>query len=254
MGSPTSTQSPSAIAKLVAVAEALTEQRRLSRIANTAGLPISTVHRILQELVAHGWVREGEEHDYVLGPGLIRLASRAADGSDLARAARPALRALCERTGYTVHFAVRQGDEAVYIDKLEGRGAYGMRSRVGATLLLHCTAIGKAILAALPDDEVRRIAARSGLPPRMPHTLTTAESLLANLVSVRARGWALDDEENMPRVRCVGAAVVNHVAEPIGGVSVSGLSFDIARAQVARLAPMVVRTAREVSAALGSRV
>src|SRR5439155_899406 len=83
------------------------------RGANTAGLPISTVHRILQELVAHGWVREGEEHDYVLGPGLMRLAARAADDSDLARAARPALRALCERSGYTVHFGVRQGDEAV---------------------------------------------------------------------------------------------------------------------------------------------
>src|SRR2546429_9341395 len=73
----TASGSPSAIAKLVAVAEALTEQRRLSRIANTAGLPISTVHRILQELVAHGWVREGEEHDYVLGPGLMRLGARA---------------------------------------------------------------------------------------------------------------------------------------------------------------------------------
>ena len=240
----TASGSPSAIAKLVAVAEALTEQRRLSRIANTAGLPISTVHRILQELVAHGWVREGEEHDYVLGPGLMRLA---------ARAARPALRALCERSGYTVHFGVRQGDEAVYIDKLEGRGAYGMRSRIGASLPLHCTAIGKAILAALPDDEVRRIAARTGLPRRMPHTLTTTEALLANLASVRARGWALDDEENVTRVRCVGAVVLNHRGEPIGAVSVSGLSFDMARAQVARLAPMVVRASREVSAALGAR-
>ncbi|GIH14335.1 IclR family transcriptional regulator [Rugosimonospora africana] len=253
MSSPTTTQSPSAIAKLVAVAEALIEQRRLSRIANTAGLPISTVHRILQELVAHGWVREGDEHDYVLGPGLIRLAARAADDSDLARAARPALRALCERTGYTVHFAVRQGDEAVYFEKLEGRGAYGIQSRVGASVSLHCTAMGKAILAALPDDEVRRIAARSGLPRRMPNTLTTPDALLANLASVRARGWALDDEENVSRVRCVGAAVVNHGAEPIGAVSVSGLSFDIARAQVARLAPMVVRAAREVSAALNTR-
>jgi IclR family acetate operon transcriptional repressor len=254
MSSPTTTtSSPSAIAKLVAVAEALTEQRRLSRIANTTGLPISTVHRILQELVAHGWVREGEEHDYLLGPGLIRLAARAADDSDLARAARPALHALCERSGYTVHFGVRQGDEAVYLDKLEGRGAYGMRSRIGATLPLHCTAIGKAVLAALPDEEVRRIAARTGLPRRMPHTITTSDALLANLASVRARGWALDDEENMTRVRCVGAVVVNHRGEPIGGVSVSGLSFDMARTQVARLAPMVVRTAREVSAALGAR-
>jgi IclR family acetate operon transcriptional repressor len=179
MSSPTTTQSPSAIAKLVAVAEALVKQRRLSRIANTAGLPISTVHRILQELVAHGWVREGEEHDYVLGPALIRLAARAADDSDLARAARPALRALCERTGYTVHFGVRQGDEVVYLDKLEGRGAYGIRSQIGASISLHCTAMGKAILAALPDAEVRRIAARTGLPRRMPNTLTAAEALLA---------------------------------------------------------------------------
>src|SRR6266498_4707625 len=193
----TKNNSPSAIAKVVAVAEALTEQKRLSRIAQVTGLPVSTVHRILQELMAQGWVREGEEHDYTLGPGLLRLAGRAADDSDLARAARPALRALSERSGYTVHFGVRQGDEAVYIDKLEGRGAYGMRSRIGASLPLHCTAIGKAILAALPDDEVRRIAARTGLPRRMPHTLTTTDTLLANLASVRARGWALDDEENV---------------------------------------------------------
>jgi DNA-binding IclR family transcriptional regulator len=245
--------SPSAIAKLVAVAEALTEQRRLSRIATTAGLPVSTVHRILQELVAHGWVREGEEHDYLLGPGLMRLAARAADDSDLARAARPVLRTLCERSGYTVHFGIRQGDEAVYLDKIEGRGGYGIRSRVGTSVGLHSTAIGKAILAALPDDEVRRIAARTGLPRRMPHTLTTVDALLSNLNTVRGRGWALDDEENAPRVRCVGAVVTDRRGEPVGAVSVSGLSVDLGRAQVARLAPMVVRAARDVSAALGTR-
>src|SRR5256886_8931512 len=168
---------PWAIGKRVGVAEARTEQGRLSRIGNTAGLPISTVHRILQELVAHGWVREGEEHDYVLGPGLMRLAARAADDSDLARAARPALRALCERSGYTVHFGVRQGDEAVYIDKLEGRGAYGMRSRIGASLPLHCTAIGKAVLAALPGDAIRRIGAPTRRPRPEPPHLPTPEAV-----------------------------------------------------------------------------
>jgi IclR family transcriptional regulator, acetate operon repressor len=249
----TANGSPSAIAKVVAVAEALTEHRRLSLIAQVTGLPVSTVHRILQELMAQGWVREGEEHGYTLGPGLLRLAGRAADDSDLARAARPALRTLCEQSGYTVHFGVRQGDEAVYLDKLEGRGAYGMRSRIGGTLSLHCTAIGKAILAALPEDDVRGIAHRTGLPRRMPRTLITADALLANLATVRARGWALDDEENNTRVRCVGAVVLDHRGEPIGAVSVSGLSVDLARVQVARLAPMVVQTARAVSRALGAR-
>lgn len=247
------TGSLSAIGKVVAVAEALTEHRRLSLIAQVTGLPVSTVHRILQELVAQGWVREGEEHGYTLGPGLLRLAGRAADDSDLARVARPALRSLCEQSGYTVHFGVRQGDEAVYLDKLEGRGAYGMRSRIGGTLPLHCTAIGKAILAALPDEDVREIARRTGLPRRMPRTLTSAEALLAHLATIRARGWAFDDEENATRVRCVGAVVVDHRGEPIGAVSVSGLSVDLARVHVARLAPMVMQTARAVSSALGAR-
>ena len=115
------------------------------------------------------------------------------------------------------------------------------------------SAIGKAILAALPEEDVRLIAQRTGLPRRMPRTLTTPEALLANLATVRARGWALDDEENATRVRCIGAVVLDHRGEPIGAVSVSGLSVDLGRVQVARLAPMVVRTAREVSAALGAR-
>jgi DNA-binding IclR family transcriptional regulator len=88
------TGSPSAIAKVVAVAEALAEHRRLSRIAQVTGLPVSTVHRILQELVSQGWVREGEERDYTLGPGLLRLAGYATDDSE---PAHPALHAWSER-------------------------------------------------------------------------------------------------------------------------------------------------------------
>ncbi|MGH3727385.1 MAG: IclR family transcriptional regulator [Micromonosporaceae bacterium] len=242
----------SAIAKAVVVLEALVEQRRLSAIARSTGLPTSTVHRVLQELATLGWVREGEERDYMLGPGLLRLAGRGADDSDAARAARPALRALCDRTGYTVHFGIRHGDEAVYVDKLEGRGAYGMRSRIGAGMALHCTAIGKAVLAALPDDEVRLIAKRTGLPGRTAKTLTTADDLLTDLEAVRARGWAADDEENYPKIRCIGVVVSDHRGLPVGAVSLSGLIFDMEREHITRLAPLVVRAAQQVSAALGA--
>jgi len=245
---------PTAIAKAVAVLEALAGHRRVSQVARATGLPVSTVHRILQEFVALGWVREGEEHEYLLGPAMLRLAGRAGDDSDLARAARPALRALCDQSGYTVHFGVRQGDEAVYVDKLDGRGAYGMRSRIGATFPLHSTAIGKAILAALPDHEVRAVIGRTGLPPRTSRTIATLSSLIAHLATVRVRGWSFDDEENVARIRCVGAVVVDHRNVPVGAVSVSGLVFDMEREQVSRLAPQVVRAAREVSAALGARM
>lgn len=240
-----------AIAKVVAVLEALDGHRRLSEIARATGLPTSTVHRILQELVGLGWVREGEERDYLIGPGLLRLAGRGADDSDIARLARPVLRTLGDRTGYTVHFGLRHGDEAVYVDKLEGRGGYGMRSRIGDAMPLHCTAIGKAILAALPEDEVRLIVIRSGTPARTPKTLTTADALLADLAQVRGRGWSVDDEENHPRIRCVGAVVTDHRGLPVGAISVSGLVFDMEREHIARLAPLVVRTAQQVSSALG---
>ncbi|GIG62185.1 IclR family transcriptional regulator [Longispora fulva] len=244
---------PTAIAKAVAVLEALASHRRVSQLARATNLPVSTVHRILQEFVALGWVRDGDEHEYLLGPAVLRLAGRAGDDSDLARAARPALHALCEQSGYTVHFGVRQGDEAVYVDKLDGRGAYGMRSRVGATFPLHSTAIGKAILAALPDREMRAIISRTGLPPRTPRTIATIPSLVAHLSTIRVRRWSFDDEENVARIRCVAAVVVDHRNVPVGAVSVSGLVFDMERDQACRVAPHVVRAAHEVSAALGAQ-
>lgn len=242
----------SAIGKTVAVLEALIECRRLSAIARETGLPISTTHRVLQELVSLGWVGEDEDRDYLPGPRLLALAGRASDDSDIARTGRPALRRLCERTGYTVHFAVRHGDEAVYVDKLDGRRAYRMRSRVGLSLPLHSTAIGKAVLAYLPDEDVRAIAGRTGLPRRTPNTITEVSALLRHLDQVRRERFACDDEENELHTRCVGAVVVDHRDVPVGAVSLSSLAFDLDRRQVRRFAPLVIRTAEEVSAALGA--
>jgi IclR family acetate operon transcriptional repressor len=242
-----------AIAKTVAVLEALEGGRRLSDVATATGLHTSTVHRILQELVTLGWVREDEDRRYSLGGGLLALAGRAGEDSDLARAGRPALRALCDRTAHTVHFGVRHGDEAVYVDKLDGRRSYHMRSRVGAAFALHSTAIGKAVLAALPEEDVRALIARTGLPQRTVHTVGTIEALLADLAATRDRGWALDDEENELHTRCVAAVVNDHRGVPIGAVSLSALVFDMPRERTLRLAPMVVDTARAVSEALGSR-
>ncbi|PRY58240.1 IclR family transcriptional regulator [Knoellia remsis] len=240
-----------ALQKAIAVTEALAHERRLSDIARHTGLPVSTVHRILQELVTAGWAREEEGRTYVLGARLLSLPSRTTGSEDLARLARPQLRRLCEESGRTVHFAMLDGDQLVYVDKLEGTRAYAMRSRIGMTLPLHCTAIGKAVLAQLPDAEVRQVARRAGLPPLTPRTMTDATVLLRHLAKVRTRSFAVDDEENEPHTRCVGAAVVNHRGEPIGGVSVSSLAFDVTGAEVEELGSMVARTAAAISTAIG---
>ncbi len=240
-----------AIGKVAAVVEALVEERRTTEIARRTGLPVSTVHRILQELVAVGWAREDSDHGYLLGARLLTLAGRDSDHATLVRVARPFLEDLSGRTGHAVHFAVRTGDEAVYVDKLEGSRAYNMRSRVGLAIPLHCTAIGKALLAELPDTEVRDWARRAGLPRRTPHTITSREGLVAHLVTVRERGYSVDDEENEVTTRCIGAAVQDHLGQPIGGISLSTLAFELGDDRVRALAPLVVETARSISAALG---
>lgn len=244
---------PSAIGKVAAVVEALAEHRSTTEIARSAALPVSTVHRILQELVKVGWAREDGERGYLLGARLLTVAGRATDHETMTRIARPFLRELSDRTGHAVHFAVRVGDEAVYVDKLEGSRAYHMRSRVGLAIPLHCTAIGKALLAQDGDLDVRALLSRTGMVRRTPNTLTSRERMVAHLAVVRSRGYSLDDEENELQTRCIGAAVHDHHGQAIGGVSLSMLAFELDEARVIVLAPLVVQTAGAVTAALGGK-
>ncbi|MBB2912246.1 DNA-binding IclR family transcriptional regulator [Streptosporangium becharense] len=242
----------SSIDKALAVLEAIAEHHRVTDIAAATGVSKSTVHRILQSLVEWGFARADGSGGYEPGPRILTLAGRVMNRFDPARQASVALNALHERIGYTTHFAIRSGDEAVYVDKLEGRRPYQMPSRVGMSLRLHCTAIGKAILAQLGEDEVRAICARTGMPAATPGTLTTPDGLVAHLAEVRARGYALDDEENLPGILCVAAPVFDHTGQVLGGISISALAMDMSREDVERFAPEVVAAAKEVSRALGA--
>jgi DNA-binding IclR family transcriptional regulator len=242
----------SSIDKALAVLEAIAEHHRVTDIAVATGVSKSTVHRILQSLVEWGFARPDGAGGYEPGPRILTLAGKVMSRFDPARQADAALRALHESTGYTTHFGIRGGDEAVYVAKLEGRRPYQMPSRVGMSLRLHSTAIGKAILAELPDAEVRAICARTGLPAGTPATHTGVDALLAHLAEIRALGHALDDEENEPGVRCVGAAVFDHTGAVLGGISISALAMDMDRTALEHLAPTVTAAARDVSVALGA--
>lgn len=248
---PTSPRTPNAIGKVAAVVEALSDESSTSGITRRTGLPSSTVHRILQDLVAVGWAREDGNRGYLLGARLLALAGRATDQTSLVRAAHPTLQELSDRTGHAVHFAVRTGDEAVYVDKIEGNRAYQMRSRVGLAIPLHCTAIGKALLAALPEAEVRTVLTRAGMPARTSHTITSADAMVRHLEVVRARGYSLDDEENELSTRCIGAAVGDHSSSTLGGISLSMLAFELDPDRVPRLGALVVEAARRITDDLG---
>jgi DNA-binding IclR family transcriptional regulator len=239
------------IDKALTVLEALAEHRRVTDIAAGTGLPKSTVHRILQSLVGWGFARADGTGGYLPGPRILTLAGKMMSRFDPAQHADSALQSLRDRTGFTVHFAVRSGDEAVYVRKLEGLGPYHMASRVGMSMSLHATSIGKAILSRLHDEEVTAIASRTGLERRTPRTITDTTALLRHLAETRERGYSTDDEENESGIRCVGAPVFDHTGTVMGAVSISGLAFELPPDDPA-LATEVITAARDVSLALGA--
>lgn len=243
-----------AIGKVTAVLESLAEHSRTIDVASATGLPTSTVHRILQELVGLGWVREDGEHGYAIGPRMLSLAGRAPGDRDIVRVARPALQRLNDRTGHAVHLGSQTGDEVVYIDKLEGRRSYHMRSRVGLVVPIHSTGIGKAILAFHDPVDVRALLARTGMPVRTENTITDVDRFLAELATSRRRGYAVDFEENELHTRCVAVAIHDQRGSTVAAISVSALSLDMDEARMKALAPLVIQAAKEITENLGGEV
>jgi IclR family transcriptional regulator, acetate operon repressor len=240
----------SAADKTLGVLEALADHSRIADIAAVSGLPKPTVHRILQTLVQHGFARSDGHGSYVCGPRILSLAGRFLQRLDIAEQVRPILAELQEHTGRTVHLALLSGDEAVYVAKIEGAKPYHLASRVGMSLKLHCTSIGKAILATMPDDDAVEVLARAGMPARTPNTITDAQALLAQLATTRSRGYAEDHEENEAGVCAVGAAVFDHTGGVIGALSAAALVH--LADPVEDLPAQVMAAAVAVSKALGA--
>jgi IclR family transcriptional regulator, acetate operon repressor len=237
--------------RLLEAAAAPGAPHRLGAIAEAAGVPKASAHRILRSLVDDGFLAADGTGSYAPGPRLRALAATVAARGDDEEAVRAELTALSRRTGNTVHVAVRGGDSATYTHKVAGPQAVQMASRIGMRLPLHSTAIGKCVLAGLTDDELTAFVARTGLPARTPRTVTRAEDLRAELDVVRRRGYAVDDEENEDTIRCLAAPLHDAAGNVIGGVSVSTVTFLVERSQLLGWTALVRETATTVAARLG---
>ena len=158
----------------------------LSDLAATSELPMPTIHRLLRTCVLLGYARQLPSRRYALGARLIPLGERA--GRQLGRVAQPKLVELVRQLGETANMALMDGDQIVYVAQQPSPHAMRMFTEVGRRANLHDTGVGKAILATLSDDEVRRIVARTGMPTPTPKSHGTIESLLADLADIRRRG------------------------------------------------------------------
>lgn len=219
----------------------------LTRLAADSGLPLPTIHRLVRTLVDLGYVRQEPNREYSLGARLVRLGEAGARG--LRAGAQPLLVGLADELGESANLAVLDGDEVAYVAHAPSRRSMRMFTEVGRRVLPHCTAVGKAMLADEDDDRVRALLARTGMPAATERTVTDPETLLAELAQVRSRGWALDDGEQEPGVRCVAVAVPG-ATTPLA-MSVSGPTDRMGADTVERVVPLLTDAARRLARTLG---
>jgi DNA-binding IclR family transcriptional regulator len=201
------------------------EAPTIGALVRASGYPRPTVHRIVAGLLAERLLVEAPPHGLALGPRLIQLASRSWGRSELRLVAVDELKRLRDLTGETVHLAVPNGASMVYIEKLESPSAVRMASRIGTSVALHSTAVGKAYLAALGADALEPLLKGLTLRPYTAHTLTDRTALRKELEATRSRGYSLDREENEAGIYCFGGVIRGHRGLPVAAISVSTLLF-----------------------------
>jgi DNA-binding IclR family transcriptional regulator len=195
-------------------------------LVKASGYPRPTVHRITRALVAERLLVENERGALLaLGPRLIQLASRSWGRSELRLAAVDELKRLRDLTGETVHLAVPNGNTMVYIEKLESPSAVRMASRIGTSVSLHATAVGKAYMAALEPSVLEPLLLGLPLPRYTGNTLVKLGDLRKQLAVTRERGWSVDGEENEAGIFCYGAVIRGSRGVPVAAISVSTLMF-----------------------------
>lgn len=221
-------------------------------VAKKLGMSKSTAFRILSVLEARSYLeRARDDGAYRLGFMLHRLGSLVEGRAVIQRRARPVLEELKQECDETVHLVVLDDGEALYLDKIEGRKAIRVVSRVGMRLPLHCSGVGKVLLASLSDDEVDAIIRLRELAPFTPNTITERAKLRAELRLVRRKGFAIDNEEIELGLKCVAAPVRDASGGVVAAVSISGPKYRFDEATTRELVRLLCRAGARISAALG---
>ncbi len=218
----------------------------LSQLATRSGLPLPTIHRLIRTLVNLGYVRQEPSREYALGPRLVRLGD--SSSGLIGRWAGPHLHHLVDVLGESSNLAMLEGIEVVYVSQSQGRHSMRMFTEVGRRAWVHCTAVGKAMLSQLPPDGVGEVLRRTTLPALTPHTITDHRAFFDELEAVRARGYAVDEEEQELGVRCVAVALPGSPTR--AGVSVSGPVTRMTDDLIERAVPLLHTAATRLAADL----
>lgn len=242
------------VGKVLRILEALdvaSDGLQLKDIAQQTSINKATAYRFLAHLENEGYLFRDDGGAYLVGPKLARLGSGTSYHLTLRKIGRPVLQNLWKITKETVNLAVLDGHEVLYLDVLESPHTFRLVSQIGSRRPLHCTALGKVILANLPAEEKEELLSAVKLERFTPHTLANSSKLKKDLTKVRHCGYSLDDEEAVLGSRCIGAAIFDITGRVAAAVSVSGPITRISRDKIQTISRATINAARMVSEQLG---
>lgn len=225
----------------------------ISTLAKRLGVAKSTAHRLASTLVAGNLLEQDRvSGKYRLGIALFRLGTLVRRRMNVSEVARPHLFSLRQTTNETVHLAILDGTEIMYVYFLESTQAVRMRSDLGLRKPAYCTAEGQAILAFRAPEIVEAVISK-GLHARTPQTITDPDKLTKVLDAVRQKGCAIEDEESEVGVRCIAAPIRNDAGDVVAAVGVAGPVSRLSKKALTAFMPHVIATAEAISASLGHR-
>jgi len=221
------------------------------QVAGRSRLPVSTVHRFLANLESAAFLNCGGDGVYQLGIACFAIGQAALGQLDIRRVSLPYLEELNRKTRETIHLTLRHGLSAVYVEKLDSPEQLRIHSRIGAAVPLYCTAVGKVMLAYMPDEEREKVLPQLGLKRFTPNTVGNLQELAAELYRVRKNGYACDLEEHELHIRCIAAPIWDHQGEVSASVSITAPMVRMAVTRLRQLAPLIQTAGLQISRELG---
>lgn len=220
----------------------------LLEISKELELNKSTVHRVLNSLIYMGYVKQNQATSkYALTYKICRLSNNMLSQIDLVEMAHPYLKELSYKTGETVHLVVKDDTNAVYIDKVENdANVVRLISTIGKSVPLYCSGVGKAMLSEMEEKSVRKIWQYSDIKKYTDKTITDYDSLLRELENIRKRGFAIDDEENEPGVKCVALPINDFTGKPGYAISISAPEMRMKEERMRELARLLQETKAQI--------
>lgn len=221
--------------------------RTLKDISQELDIPRTTALRITQTLLEAGFLAENEEGQLTLGTQLVQIGVKALDNLDIRGFARPVLAQLAQKTGESCHLAVLNGDKSMLVEVADSPHPVRIAARPGTLVELHCSATGKVFLASA-IAEPAAFAKRLNLVSHTENTDTSVEAVLASIEETRTQGYAMDEQEFVPGVRCMAAPVKNAFGKTIAAVGFTASTSTFTRAKIRTMSNKIIQAADQISA------